>query len=158
MDTLVVNHYDKAHPPPHHGETKLSPGGILVITAGTEMRHDHNFRLTHQAVAVEKALGKLCGGRVSFCIASMFHTKPINPQNADDLVRNWQNWVALSGDQLVEQHVRNIDIANWFCGRPPVSAVGFGGRAQRRAATCTTSSTSTTITAMKCMSIRYAAR
>jgi len=105
----------------------------LVITAGTEMRHDHGFRLTHQAVAVEKALGKLYGGRVSFCIASMFHTKPINPQNADDLVRTWQNWVALSGDHLVEQHVHNIDIANWYCGRPPVSAVGFGGRAWRRA-------------------------
>jgi len=103
----------------------------LVITAGTEMRHDHNFRLTHQAVAVEKALGKLYGGRVSFCIASMFHTKPIDPKTADDLVRTWQNWVALSGDHLVEQHVHNIDVANWFCGHPPVSAVGFGGRAQR---------------------------
>jgi predicted dehydrogenase len=105
----------------------------LVITAGTEMRHDHSFRLTHQAIAVEKALGKLYAGRVSFCIASMFHTQPINPKNADDLVRTWQNWVALSGDHLVEQHVHNIDIANWFCMRPPVSAVGFGGRAQRRA-------------------------
>jgi predicted dehydrogenase len=105
----------------------------LVITAGTEMRHDHSFRLTHQAVAVEKALGKLYGGRVSFCIASMFHTQPIRPRNADDLVRTWQNWVALSGDHLVEQHVHNIDIANWYCGRPPASAVGFGGRAQRRA-------------------------
>jgi hypothetical protein len=26
-----------------------------------------------------------------------------------------------------------VDIANWFCGRPPVSAVGFGGRARRSA-------------------------
>jgi len=103
----------------------------LVITAGTEMRHDFNFRLTHQAVAVEKALGKLYAGRVSFCIPSMFATKPINPKTADDLVRTWQSWVALSGDHLVEQHVHNIDIANWFCGRPPQSAVGFGGRAQR---------------------------
>lgn len=105
----------------------------LVVTAGTEMRHDHDYRLTHQAVVVEKALGKLQAGRVAFCIASMFRTSPINPQNADDLVRTWQNWVTLSGDHLVEQHVHNIDIANWFCGRPPVSAVGFGGRAQRQA-------------------------
>jgi len=97
------------------------------------MRHDWNFRKTHQAVVVEKALGKLFAGRVSFCIASMFHTQPINPAKADDLVRTWQNWIALSGDHLVEQHVHNIDIANWFCGRPPVSAVGFGGRAQRAA-------------------------
>jgi predicted dehydrogenase len=105
----------------------------LVIVAGTEMRHDWNFIKTHQAVTVEKALGKLYAGRVSFCIASMFSTKPINPKTADDLVRTWQSWIALSGDHLVEQHVHNIDIANWFCGGPPVSAVGFGGRAQRRA-------------------------
>ncbi|MCU0915233.1 MAG: Gfo/Idh/MocA family oxidoreductase [Planctomycetes bacterium] len=103
----------------------------LVVVAGTEMRHDWSFIKTHQAVAVEKALGRLYAGRVSFCIASMFSTKPINPKTADDLVRTWQSWTALSGDHLVEQHVHNIDIANWFCGGPPVSAVGFGGRGQR---------------------------
>ncbi len=105
----------------------------LVIVAGTEMRHEWDFIRTHQAVAVEESLGRLQAGRVSFCIGHMFSDRPINPQNADDLVRTWQNWVALSGDHLVEQHVHNIDVANWFCGGPPVSAVGFGGRARRRA-------------------------
>jgi myo-inositol 2-dehydrogenase/D-chiro-inositol 1-dehydrogenase len=103
----------------------------LVITAGTEMRHDFNHRKTHQAVAVEKALGRLYAGRIWFCIASMFSTSPINPKTPDDLVRTWQSWISLSGDHLVEQHVHNIDIANWFCGGPPVGAVGFGGRGQR---------------------------
>lgn len=105
----------------------------LVIISGTEMRHDFDFINTHQALAVEKAYGRLLAGRVSFCIASMFRTQPINPQTAEDLVRTWQNWTALSGDHIVEQHVHNIDIANWFCGRPPVSAVGFGQRARRNA-------------------------
>jgi myo-inositol 2-dehydrogenase/D-chiro-inositol 1-dehydrogenase len=113
------------------GEEAQSKG--LVITSGTEMRHDWNFRLTHQAVAVEKAFGRLYAGRISFCIGHMFSTRPINPRNADDLVRTWQNWVCLSGDHIVEQHIHNIDIANWFCGRPPLSAVGFGGRARRNA-------------------------
>lgn len=105
----------------------------LVAIAGTEMRHDWNFRLTHQAVAVEGALGRLYAGRVSFCIGHMFATKPINPKTPDDLIRTWQNWVCLSGDHIVEQHIHNIDIANWFVGRPPVSAVGFGFRARRPA-------------------------
>jgi myo-inositol 2-dehydrogenase/D-chiro-inositol 1-dehydrogenase len=105
----------------------------LAIVAGTEMRHDWSFIKTHQAVAVEKALGRLYAGRVSFCIGHMFSTQPIQPRGADDLVRTWQNWIALSGDHLVEQHVHNIDVANWFCGKPPLSAVGFGGRAQRNA-------------------------
>jgi predicted dehydrogenase len=105
----------------------------LVAIAGTEMRHDFNFRLTHQAVAVEGALGRLYGGRVAFCIGHMFATKPINPKTPDDLIRTWQNWVCLSGDHIVEQHIHNIDVANWFVGRPPVSAVGFGFRARRPA-------------------------
>ncbi|MFQ6132413.1 MAG: Gfo/Idh/MocA family protein [Armatimonadota bacterium] len=105
----------------------------LVIAAGTEMRHEWGFIKTRQAVAVEQALGKLLAGRVSFCIGHMFSSRAINPRSADDLVRTWQNWLALSGDHIVEQHVHNIDVANWFCGGPPVSAVGFGGRARRRA-------------------------
>ena len=105
----------------------------LVAIAGTEMRHDFNFRLTHQAVAVEGALGRLYGGRIAFCIGHMFSTRPINPKTPDDLIRTWQNWVCLSGDHIVEQHIHNIDVACWFVGRPPVSAVGFGFRARRPA-------------------------
>ena len=105
----------------------------LVITAGTEMRHEFNRRKTHQAIVVEKQLGRLYAGRVSFCIGHMFWRKPIEPKTPDDLVRSWQNWISLSGDHLVEQHVHNIDIANWFADRPPVSAVGFGCRGRRPA-------------------------
>jgi len=82
---------------------------------------------------VEGALGRLYAGRISFCIGHMFATKPIQPKTPDDLVRTWQNWRALSGDHIVEQHIHNIDVANWFCGHPPLSAVGFGGRARRPA-------------------------
>ena len=105
----------------------------LVVISGTEMRQSWDYIKTHQAVAVEKALGKLYAGRVSFCMGHMFWREPINPKSGDDLVRSWQNWIALSGDHLVEQHVHNIDVANWFCGGPPVSAVGFGGRGRRPA-------------------------
>lgn len=105
----------------------------LSVIAGTEMRHDFQYRETHQAVVVEGALGRLFYGRISFAIGHMFSRQPIQPKTADDLVRTWQNWTALSGDHIVEQHVHNIDIANWFVGRPPVSAVAFGGRARRPA-------------------------
>ncbi len=105
----------------------------LVITAGTEMRHNWNFINTHQAVAVEKAWGRFYGGRIAFCIGHMFWRGPINPKQPADLVRSWQNWIALSGDHIVEQHVHNIDVANWFVGHPPVSGVGFGGRGRRPA-------------------------
>jgi predicted dehydrogenase len=105
----------------------------LVAVVGTQRRHDWNYRLTHQAVAVEGALGRLYAGRVGWCGGHAFATKPINPKTPDDLIRTWQNWSCLSGDHIVEQHIHNIDVANWFVGRPPVSAVGFGFRARRPA-------------------------
>ena len=37
----------------------------------------------------------------------------------------------MSGDHIVEQHVHNIDVANWFLGRYPRTANAFGGRARR---------------------------
>lgn len=77
----------------------------IVITSGTEMRHDYNFIKTHQAIAVEKALGRLYAGRVSFCIGHMFWSKSINPKTANDLVRTGQNWIALSGDHLLESSI-----------------------------------------------------
>jgi predicted dehydrogenase len=45
---------------------------------------------------------------------------------------NWYCFSQMSGDHIVEQHVHNLDVANWFIGRPPVLALGFGGRARRQ--------------------------
>jgi predicted dehydrogenase len=97
------------------------------------MRHQRRFVDTHQAVAVEKALGKLHAGRIAFCARHFFRHEPIRPKTPGDLIGSWQNWLCLSGDHIVEQHVHNIDIANWFAGGPPVACVGFGGRARRPA-------------------------
>jgi predicted dehydrogenase len=51
--------------------------------------------------------------------------------DASYLARNWLNFNEMSGDHIVEQHVHNLDVAVWFLGRLPVSAVGMGGRARR---------------------------
>jgi len=105
----------------------------LVVVAGTNTRHTRNFIETQAAVTQEKALGGLLAGRIGGCIGHMFAKQPINPKTADDLVRTWQDWIELSGDFIVEQHIHMTDIANWFVGRPPASAYAFGGRASRKA-------------------------
>ncbi|MHC4866130.1 MAG: Gfo/Idh/MocA family protein [Planctomycetota bacterium] len=48
------------------------------------------------------------------------------------MVRNWVSFTEMSGDHIIEQHVHNIDVANWFIGHPPRRALGFGGRARRK--------------------------
>jgi predicted dehydrogenase len=45
--------------------------------------------------------------------------------------RNWYSFVWLSGDQVVEQHLHNIDACNWFMGTHPVECVASGGAAWR---------------------------
>ena len=47
------------------------------------------------------------------------------------MIRDWVNWTWLSGDHIVEQHVHNIDVINWFTGLHPLKAVGFGARHRR---------------------------
>jgi predicted dehydrogenase len=47
------------------------------------------------------------------------------------MIRDWVNWTWLSGDHIVEQHVHNIDIFNWFSGLNPVAGTGFGARQRR---------------------------
>lgn len=46
-------------------------------------------------------------------------------------MRNWYYFNWLCGDHIVEQHIHNIDVVNWFKGSFPVKAQGMGGRQVR---------------------------
>jgi len=46
-------------------------------------------------------------------------------------MRNWYYITWLCGDHIVEQHIHNIDVANWFIGEYPSTAQGMGGREVR---------------------------
>lgn len=47
-------------------------------------------------------------------------------------MRNWYYFNWLCGDHIVEQHIHNIDVINWFKGGYPVKAQGMGGRQVRK--------------------------
>jgi predicted dehydrogenase len=104
----------------------------LSIVAGTQRRHQGGY-LRNQAAIAMGAIGKIVGGTVSWCQGELWYRRR-SPDESDAsyMARNWTSFVEMSGDHIVEQHVHNIDIANWFIGHPPVSAVGFGGRARRQ--------------------------
>ena len=46
-------------------------------------------------------------------------------------MRNWYYFNWLCGDHIVEQHIHNMDVANWVFGGHPVRAQGQGGRLVR---------------------------
>lgn len=104
----------------------------LSVVAGTQRRHQENYNRQVREIR-EGARGRIMGGRVAWNAWHFFAKSPVNPASIDDFVGSWKVWVELSGDHICEQHVHNLDIANWFLDAHPISAGGFGGCARRPA-------------------------
>jgi len=103
----------------------------LTLVTGTQRRHQGAYM--RQALALRKGeLGTIRGGNIYWCQArgSIRPRKP-GATNAQYMANNWMNWAEMSGDHIVEQHVHNIDVANWFIGRYPRTAMGVGARIRR---------------------------
>jgi len=111
------------------GEIAKTKG--LTIVAGTQRRYDAKYQ-TAKAKIDAGAIGEIVGGGVSWNgqVPWISLRKP-GQSDAHYLTRNWLNFTELSGDHIVEQHVHQLDVANWFIGRTPVSFNGMGGRARR---------------------------
>jgi len=105
----------------------------LAIVAGTQRRHEAKYLQNAHAIG-QGAIGRIMGGRVWWCGggSSRAMRRDSGWNDAEYMVRNWYRFSQMSGDHIVEQHVHNLDVANWFIGRPPELALGFGGRARRR--------------------------
>jgi predicted dehydrogenase len=103
----------------------------LAVVAGTQRRHDASY-MKNKALIDAGAIGALRGGVVQWNgTVPWIRRRAKDDTDADYMNRNWLNFTELSGDHIVEQHIHNVDVAIWFLGRPPVSALGFGGRARR---------------------------
>lgn len=103
----------------------------LAIVAGTQRRHSLGY-LRNKALIDAGAIGEIKGGVVQWNgVVPWVQRRAEGESDASYLTRNWLNFTELSGDHIVEQHVHNLDIAVWYLGRLPVSAIGFGGRARR---------------------------
>lgn len=110
----------------------------LAVVAGTQRRHQPSYIETIKRIH-DGAIGELVGGQCYWNDQGIwFRTKddPKNPWLASVSEVEWQcwNWYHfdwLCGDQIVEQHIHNIDIMNWVYGGPPVKFYGMGGRQNR---------------------------
>ena len=103
----------------------------LAIVAGTQRRHDAGYRAAIQRIH-DGAIGDLVGGQVYWNQGGLWmHPREPAWSDVEWQIRNWLYFTWLSGDHIVEQHVHNIDVANWVFGAHPVKAVGVGGRQSR---------------------------
>jgi myo-inositol 2-dehydrogenase/D-chiro-inositol 1-dehydrogenase len=110
---------------------KKAEGLGLSIATGTQRRHQRDYVTNWQQVQ-QGLIGELTGGNVWWNGGKLWH-RDNNPtwSEMEWMIRNWVNWTWLSGDHIVEQHVHNLDVMNWFFGKHPVKAVGFGSRLRR---------------------------
>jgi myo-inositol 2-dehydrogenase/D-chiro-inositol 1-dehydrogenase len=110
---------------------KKAEGLGLSIATGTQRRHQRDYVANWQQVQ-QGLIGDLTGGNVWWNGGKLWH-RDNNPtwSEMEWMIRNWVNWTWLSGDHIVEQHVHNLDVMNWFFGKHPVKAVGFGSRLRR---------------------------
>ncbi|CAA6689933.1 MULTISPECIES: Gfo/Idh/MocA family protein [unclassified Lentimonas] len=111
------------------GEVAKAKG--LTIVAGTQRRYDASYQKTKAKIEAG-AIGEVVGGVISWNgqVPWISSRKP-DQSDAHYMTRNWLNFTELSGDHIVEQHVHQLDVANWYIGRTPVSFIGMGGRARR---------------------------
>ena len=101
--------------------------GLKVVT-GTQRRHQHKYINVYKELS-NNTIGKLTTAEVYWNGGQLWYrnSKP-EWSEMEWMIRDWVNWCWLSGDHIVEQHVHNIDVANWFFGKHPIKALGFGSR------------------------------
>jgi predicted dehydrogenase len=103
----------------------------LGIGAGTQRRHQAEYVATIRRLH-DGAIGDVLSGQVFWNQGGLWnHARQASWSDAEWQIRNWLYFTWLSGDHIVEQHVHNIDVANWVIGAHPVKAIGAGGRQSR---------------------------
>lgn len=100
----------------------------LGIVAGTQRRHQAEYLEAIRRIH-DRSIGEVVGGQVFWNQGGLWsREKQAGWSDAEWQIRNWLYFTWLSGDHIVEQHVHNIDVANWVMGAHPVKATGVGGR------------------------------
>jgi myo-inositol 2-dehydrogenase/D-chiro-inositol 1-dehydrogenase len=109
--------------------------GLSVVT-GTQRRHSWNYQNV-LARARAGMIGDITSANVYWNQSRLWHReKQAGWTDMEYMIRDWVNWTWLSGDHIVEQHIHNIDVSNWFIGKQPLKAVGVGSRQRRITGDC----------------------
>ncbi|NIA16587.1 MAG: Gfo/Idh/MocA family oxidoreductase [Nitrospiraceae bacterium] len=101
----------------------------LSLVAGTQRRHQKEYIETIKRIH-DGDIGEVLAMRAYWCGGLPF-ARERKPEWSDleNCIRNWYGFCWMAGDNIVEQHVHNIDVCNWVMGGPPKSVfLASGGR------------------------------
>ncbi|MDH5602309.1 MAG: Gfo/Idh/MocA family oxidoreductase [Cyclobacteriaceae bacterium] len=104
----------------------------LNVVVGLQRHYQHNYRELYKRLQ-NGEIGDIVSGQVYWNGAGVWVRKREAGQTELEYqMRNWYYFNWLCGDHILEQHIHNIDVANWFIGETPISAQGMGGREVRK--------------------------
>ncbi len=103
----------------------------LNVVVGLQRHYETVYREWVKRIH-DGAIGDIVSGRVYWNGEGVW----VNPRQPDQTemeyqMRNWYYFNWLCGDHIVEQHIHNIDVANWVKKSHPIRAQGQGGRQVR---------------------------
>ncbi len=111
---------------------KLADEKGLKVGVGLQRRHDSGY---------VNGIKKIHDGKYGdlICLQAYWNGGGIwhrgeSPDRTEmgNQVHNWYHFTWLSGDNICEQHVHNLDVCNWAKDAHPVEANGMGGGEIRR--------------------------
>jgi len=100
----------------------------LNVVVGLQRHYQDSYLAAKDQLNQDK-IGKIVSGQVYWNSGGVWvrERKP-GQSELEYQMRNWYYFNWLCGDHILEQHIHNIDVANWFVGEYPISAQGMGGR------------------------------
>ncbi len=103
----------------------------LNVVVGLQRRYQAVYRETIKRIQ-DGAIGDIVAGQVYWNSGGVWvRARTPEQTEMEYQMRNWYYFNWLCGDHIVEQHVHQIDVANWVKGGHPVSIQGTGSRAWR---------------------------
>ena len=101
----------------------------LSFVTGLQRRHQKEYVETIKQIHDGK-LGDILAARAYWNGSLPFsHERQPGEKDLAYRLRNWYNQVWTCGDNIVEQHIHNLDVINWALNAHPVKVVASGGRA-----------------------------
>ena len=99
----------------------------LNVVVGLQRRYQKCYREVYKRIR-NGELGDIISGQV-YWNQGLFRAAVREPHYSEleHQIRGWYYFIWLAGDQVLDQLIHNLDIANWFLGEYPVSAQGMGG-------------------------------
>ena len=103
--------------------------GTAIVT-GTQYRRQKNYMEAVKRIN-EGMIGEPMSATARYCSTGIWYReREPGMSDAEYQLRNWMHFIWLSGDQISEQAVHNIDVMNWIFGNPD-NCFATGGRFTR---------------------------